>query len=181
VQAVAAIANDGAMMKPYIVDQVCHDTQKHQLLTDGSESGQQECVTTQPVLVEQVVEPGVAWTVRRMLARSANHYAPIVWSSRTGSNADQWLVPGYEVCAKTGTASIPLPGGGYDPSHVIGSVLGFAPSEDARYAVLVKIDRPQGDAWGLQSAVPAFYAVVEQLMRYERIPPDPALVSPGQS
>jgi cell division protein FtsI/penicillin-binding protein 2 len=168
VQAMAAVANNGVMMRPYIVERVCED--------DG-----ERCTETQPVEVGRPIEPGVAWTVRRMLVNAANHYAPVVWGPRTGSYADQWLVPGYQVGAKTGTSSIPLPGGGYDPSYTIGSVLGFAPAEEARYAVLVKIDRPKDDIWGVATAIPVFYNIIDQLMRYERIPPDPALVSPGQT
>ncbi len=207
VRGVAAIANDGVLMKPYVVDERCWDKEHWDATTntpkpehtirkaaflDGTHTGQsseqhrfgndveQECITTRPTAIGAVVDPGVAWTIRRMLVQSANHYAPIVWKSKTGSNADQWFVPGYEVCAKTGTASIPLAEGGYDPNHVIGSVVGFAPAENARYAILVKIDRPQKDAWGVMTTVPVFYEIVDQLMRYERLQPNPALFSPGQ-
>lgn len=164
-QAAAIIANDGVLMRPYIVEERC---------TDGV------CVATQPHQVAQVIDPGVAWTLRRMLVNSANHYSPVVWAAQTGSYGDQWLVPGYQVGGKTGTASIPLPGGGYDPNYTIGSVLGFAPAEDARYAVLAKVDRPRDDIWGVRTAIPLFYRVVDQLLRHERIPPDPNLRSPGQ-
>jgi len=129
----------------------------------------------------QPIERSVAWTIRRMLVTSANHYAPVVWGPTTGSYADQWLVPGYQVAAKTGTSSIPIEGGGYDPSYTIGSVLGFAPAENARYVVLVKIDRPKDDIWGVTTAIPVYYNVVDQLLRYEKIPPDPSLVSEGQT
>lgn len=165
VRAVAAIANNGILMRPYIVEKRC-------------ENG--TCVETQPTEMGRPVEPGVAWTIRRMLVNSANHYAPVVWAAQTGSFEDQWLVPGYQVGAKTGTSSIPLPGGGYDPSYTIGSVVGFAPAEEARYAVLVKIDRPKDDIWGVNTAIPVFYNIISQLMRHERIAPDPGLVSPGQ-
>lgn len=183
VQAAATIANDGKMMQPYIVERRCwtteRETDEQQSAHDSAEAmedRQEQCETTEPVLVRQVVDQGVAWTIRRMLVHSANHYAPIIWSGY----ADKWLVPGYEVCAKTGTASIPLPEGGYDPYHVIGSVLGFAPAEDTRYVILVKIDKPKGDAWGLATSVPVFHTLVEQLMQYERIAPNPELFSPGQ-
>ncbi|NJN67461.1 MAG: penicillin-binding protein 2 [Chloroflexaceae bacterium] len=208
VRAVAAIANDGVLMKPYVVAERCqsqpslpepdgqqtadisyeyeeNEIGRAEVSFDGADEGnqgpEQGCVTTMPTTIRQVIEPGVAWTIRRMLVNAANHYAPVIWGPKTGNWADQWLVPGYEVGAKTGTASIPLPGGGYDPRYVIGSVVGFAPAETTRYAVLVKIDRPEGDAWGLDAAIPAFYEVVSQLMRYERLEPDPALVSAGQS
>lgn len=165
VQAAGAIANDGLMMKPYVVEQHCENN---------------SCVATEPTAVGQVMDPSVAWTIRRMLVQSANHYAPVVWAPKTGSYADQWLVPGYQVCAKTGTASIPLPGGGYDPNYTIGSVLGFAPADDAKYVVLVKIDRPKDDIWGVGTAIPLFASIVDRLMQHERIPPDPQLYSPGQ-
>ncbi|WP_129671949.1 penicillin-binding protein 2 [Candidatus Chloroploca sp. Khr17] len=167
VQAAAAIANDGVMMKPYIIERTCD--------YEG-----ENCTDTNPVIAGEPVEPGVAWTVRRMMVKSANHYAPVVWGPRIGNWSDQWLVPGYEIGAKTGTSSIPLPGGGYDPSYTIGSVLGFAPAEDAHFAVLVKIDRPKDDIWGVGTAIPVFYNVMKELLQYERIPPDPALFSPGQ-
>lgn len=185
VRAVGAVANDGLLMHPYLVEDVCEQDQASEETADlvpgeNTTEHKQQCETTRPGPGVQVVEPGVAWTVRRMLVNSANHYAHIVWLPITGSIADQWLVPGYAVGAKTGTASIPMEGGGYDPSYVIGSVIGFAPAENSRYVILVKIDRPKGDAWGLASAVPAFTRIVDQLMNYQRIEPDPALFSPGQ-
>ncbi len=167
VQAAGAIANDGVMMKPYIVEQVC-------------EADSENCTRTEPVVAGRPIEQGVAWTLRRMLVHSANHYAPVVWAASTGNWGDQWLVPGYEVAAKTGTSSIPLEGGGYDPNYTIGSVLGFGPAEGAQFVVLVKIDRPKDDIWGVGTAIPVFQRVMDELLRYAKLPPDPALVSPGQ-
>ncbi len=165
VRMVAAIANDGKLMRPYIVQKRCKAD---------------VCEETAPEQVGQPVEPGVAWTVRRMMVHAANHYAPVVWGSRTGDHySDTWLVPGYQVGAKTGTADIADGNGGYT-GRVIGSVAGFAPAEDARYAILVKVDEPSGDQYGLVSAIPAYQHIVEQLMRYERLAPDMALVGPGQ-
>lgn len=163
VQAAAAIANGGVMMRPYIVERRC----------EGA-----VCIDTEPVEAGRPVEPGVAWTVGQMLMHAANHYAPVVWGPITGDYRDAWLVPGYRIAAKTGTSSIPLEGGGYDPNYTIGSVLGFGPLDDARFVVLVKIDRPKDDLWGVSTAIPVFYRVMEELLRYERIPPDPALVGP---
>lgn len=164
--AAGAIANDGVLMRPYVVERRC----------DGD-----NCTDTQPQELDRPIEPGVAWTIRRMLVNSANHYAPVIWGAQTGDWGDQWLVPGYQVGAKTGTSSIPLPGGGYDPSYTIGSVLGFGPAEEAQFVVLVKIDRPKDDIWGVNTAIPVYYKVMNKLLQYARIPPDPALYSPGQA
>ncbi|MBC8078160.1 MAG: hypothetical protein H7Y32_18930, partial [Chloroflexales bacterium] len=46
--------------------------------------------------------------------------------------------------------------------------------------VLVKIDRAKDDIWGVTTAVPVYQAVMDQLMRYAKIPPDPAYIGPGQ-
>lgn len=165
VQAAAAIANDGVMMQPYVVQRICRND---------------ECVQTQPQVAGKPIEPEVARTVREMLVEAANHYAPVIWGPRTGNWRDQWLIPGYRVGAKTGTASIPLPGGGYDPTYTIGSVLGIAPVDEPRFVVLVKIDRPKKDTLGVLTAIPVYYNIVDQLLRYAHVPPDRSLVSPGQ-
>jgi cell division protein FtsI (penicillin-binding protein 3) len=157
VRMAAAVGNDGKLMRPYIVQKRCHGD---------------VCETTQPQQDGQPISPEVAATVRQMLVVSANHYTD---QDGTGST---FMMPGYHVGAKTGTSSIPE-NGGYS-SDVIGSVLGLAPADAPRYAILVKVDRPQDDIWGVLTALPVYEAIIEQLLRYERIAPDPNLVGPGQ-
>jgi cell division protein FtsI/penicillin-binding protein 2 len=164
VRAVSAIANGGKLMKPYIVQERCQDGQ---------------CQATQPTVIRQVISEGVADTVAQMLMHSANHYAPVVWAARNGNWGDQWLVPGYRVAAKTGTSSIPDGAGGYE-AWTIGSVVGFAPVEDARYTLLVKVDRPKDDIWGVGVAIPVYQDVMTQLLRHSRVAPDPNLYDEGQ-
>ena len=157
VHLVAAVGNDGKLMRPYILQKSCHGD---------------SCTTTQPHQDGQPISPEVAATVRKMLVVSANHYAD------QDGTASTFMMPGYQVGAKTGTSSIPE-NGGYS-SDVIGSVVGLAPADLPRYAILVKIDRPQDDIWGVLTALPVYEAIIEQLLRYERIAPDPSLVGPGQ-
>jgi cell division protein FtsI (penicillin-binding protein 3) len=157
VRMAAAVGNGGKLMRPYILQKSCHGD---------------SCQTTQPHQDGQPISPDVAATVRKMLVVSANHYAD---QDGTASN---FMMPGYQVGAKTGTSSIPE-NGGYS-SDVIGSVVGLAPADTPRYAILVKIDRPQDDIWGVLTALPVYEAIIEQLLRYERIAPDPSLVGPGQ-
>lgn len=159
VRMAAAVANNGVMMQPYIVQKRCN--------RDGT------CVETQPVMQSQPISAPVALQVRGMLMRSANHYV------NASQPDDLWLVPGYRVGAKTGTSSIPDGYGGYT-GQTIGSVVGMAPLEAPHYAVLVKIDRPLDDIWGVATALPVYRRIVAELMRYDRISPNHNLVGPGQ-
>lgn len=159
VRMAAAVGNGGRLMRPYIVQKRCRDD---------------ACDTTSPQQDGAPISPEVAAAVRAMLVKSANHYVD------DDGTASKWLMPGYQVSAKTGTAQVPDGQGGYT-EDVIGSVVGLAPAEDARYAILVKIDRPQDDRWGVLTALPVYEGIVEQLMRYERLAPDPQLAGPGQT
>jgi cell division protein FtsI (penicillin-binding protein 3) len=136
-------------------------------------------VETKPKQVGQPISPEIARILRQMLIKSANHYAPAVWGPVTGDYNDTFLVPGYEVTAKTGTSQIPDGYGGYMDA-TIGSVVGLAPAENPRYAILVKIDWPKDDPYGVNTAIPVYQAVATQLLRYQRIAPDPTLVGAGQ-
>jgi len=160
VRMAATVANDGVMMRPYIVQRVCD--------TAGA------CTSTEPREQGRPISPEVARSVRQMLMASANHYVNAVQPDTL------WLVPGFQVGAKTGTSSIPdLVNGGYE-DRTIGSVVGMAPIEAPRYAVLVKIDRPSDDIWGVRTALPVYRAVVAELMRYDRIAPNNDWVGSGQ-
>jgi cell division protein FtsI (penicillin-binding protein 3) len=164
VRMVATIGNDGVMMKPYVVQRRCHG---------------EVCSETQPQVMGRPIKPEVARRVRLMLIDSANHYAPVVWAAKTGIYDDTWLVPGYKVAAKTGTSTVPNGQGGFE-DWTIGSVVGLVPAEQPRYAVLVKIDHPKDDIWGVSTAVPVYQTIATQLLTYERIAPDDTLYGPGQ-
>lgn len=158
VRMAATVANNGVMMRPYIVKSRC--------IADV-------CTETQPREQGRPIDADVAYRVRQMLMKSANHY---VNAQKPDTN---WLVPGFRVGAKTGTSSIPDGQGGYT-NQTIGSVVGMAPLDVPRYAVLVKIDKPQDDIWGVRTALPVYRRIVVELMRYDRIAPDNSLVGENQ-
>lgn len=164
VRMAAMIGNDGVLMKPYVVQRRCHG---------------EVCSETIPQVSGEPIRPEIAREIRTMLIDSANHYAPVVWAPKTGIYDDTWLVPGYKVAAKTGTSTVPNGQGGFE-DWTIGSVLGLVPAEQPRYAVLVKIDHPKDDIWGVSTAIPVYQLIATQLVTYERIAPDDALYGPGQ-
>jgi cell division protein FtsI (penicillin-binding protein 3) len=162
--AISAIANGGTLMWPHVVKRQCKGTQ---------------CEDITPRPVRRVLDQPVTDEIRNMLVENTLSYAPVVWGPITGSYEQMPLVPGFRVTAKTGTSSIPL-NGGYDANGTIGSVVGWAPAENPRIAVLVKIDRPKDDPWGLNTAIPVYQKVVSELMTYYRMPPNPELIDPLQ-
>ncbi len=91
-----------------------------------------------------------------------------------------WFHPGkpegYTAGGKSGTANVPVPNG-YDERSVA-SFVGFAPFENPRILVYVKIDENEDLLTGTQAAGPVFAQLVEDSLYYLNVrPDDPKLVS----
>ncbi|MCH7952847.1 MAG: penicillin-binding protein 2, partial [Chloroflexi bacterium] len=143
--AVAAIANDGVLMKPQLVNEIIDPL--------GSQ-------VVEPEAVRQVMSPETARTLLDMMG--------VVSEGVPTAYLD---VPGYSIGAKTGTANIATENGGYKPDAYISSLVGVAPLEDPAIAVLVKIDEPEGVPWGTVVAGPVFSRLVEKTLAYLKVPP----------
>jgi cell division protein FtsI/penicillin-binding protein 2 len=141
---VAAIANDGLLMQPYVVDRMV--------------AGERE-VKVQPAVVRRAVSNETAQTLTEMLV-----------AALLEANSEA-LLPGYRLAGKTGTAEIPIPGG-YHPTLTLASFAGYLPADDPQVLVLVIIDRPTSSRWGSKTAAPTFRRIAEQLVILLDIPPD---------
>ena len=144
----AALANDGVLMQPYVV----------QAVTD---SHGRPVRTVTPKTVRRVVSAGTASTVRRIM-RS------VITRGGTGVRAD---VSGYSVCGKTGTAQKIDKNGSYSDRLYTASFLGFAPTERPVIAVLVVVDEPRADFYGGSVAAPAFSQIVKESLGYLNVVP----------
>lgn len=144
--AVGAIANDGQLMKPYIVDKI--------VTVDGNE------VEIRPEYMRSVLNPKTAESVAAMMVSVVEN-----------GHGTQAGVPGYYVAGKTGTAQVPV-NGIYDPNKTIGSFVGFAPAFDPKFVMLVKIDVPKTTEWAESSAAPLFGEIAEFLLNYYQVPPE---------
>ena len=141
--AVAAIANDGKLMRPYVVRQM---------------AGPKGAQTIDPVTRGQPITTQTARTLTQMMY-NAQEKAP----------GNQALVPGYKIAGKSGTAQKPV-AGGYGTS-TIASYIGFGPVENPRFLLLVKVDDPKDSEWGGQVAAPIFSKVAKQIFTIMGIPP----------
>ncbi|HCC21787.1 hypothetical protein A2480_00195 [Candidatus Uhrbacteria bacterium RIFOXYC2_FULL_47_19] len=147
VTAISAIANGGKLMKPYLIDRI--------VSTDGRET------VIEPTVVRQIISKRASTLVGGMMVR--------VIEDGHGKRAG---VPGYWVAGKTGTAQVAKKeGGGYDEQASIGSFVGFAPVDDPKFVMLVKIDRPKDVQWAESSAAPLFGEIADFLLNYMQIPP----------
>ncbi len=141
--AVAAIANKGIMMRPYVVAKVAGASE-----TSGGPGPLRRSIKsdTAAIMTDWLVSV-VETTVR------------------------QARVPGYHLAGKTGTALIPPPMGTYDLNETIASFVGYGPAEDPQFVILVRIDRPQVNQTGAEVAAPVFKNIAQWLLTYMKIPP----------
>ena len=146
IMAVGAVANQGRLMRPYIVHEVQASNAKPRLTTATP--------------VRQVIRPETARALTQLLADAI-----------LAESSHRAAVPGYRVAGKTGTAEIPILGG-LDPHWTIASFAGYLPADDPRIAILVKIDKPQTSRWGSEVAAPVFASVAKQVVMVLGIPPD---------
>jgi cell division protein FtsI/penicillin-binding protein 2 len=114
----AAIANDGLLMRPYLIKQI---RQGDQVLYEG-----------EPLKVRQAVSVSAAREMKEILAR--------VVTEGTGKSVRS---PYFSICGKTGTAEKALPGRGYKDGQIIATFAGFFPKEKPEYAVALCVDNPR--------------------------------------
>jgi cell division protein FtsI (penicillin-binding protein 3) len=141
-----AIANDGQLMRPRVVDRVT--TARGQTIQ-----------RTEPEVMGRPIRPDVARTLTEMLVQ--------VTEEGTGKRA---RIEGYTVAGKTGTAE-KAGLGGYDRRRNLASFIGFLPAERPELSILVTFDEPQHLTQGGQVAAPVFRAIAEKAVRYLDIPP----------
>jgi cell division protein FtsI/penicillin-binding protein 2 len=148
VSAYSAIANNGVLMQPYIVDSV--------------EKTPGNIIKTEPTVLGQVIRPETAETMTNMLVAVIENGV----ENKARSNT-------YYLAGKTGTSQTykygkPLTGAG----TTLGSIGGFGPVDDPKFVMFIKMDRPRSSEWGGDTAGPVFREMAEYLMEYYSVPPD---------
>lgn len=156
VMAMSSLANQGVMMKPYIVDRVVDE--------NGQLIQQYE-----PQILRQVVSPLTARQVAAMLRMAV----------QKGGTATRAEVAGYPVAGKTGTAQKVANGSrGYAAGKYVASFLGFAPYHDPQLCVMVVLDEPKNGYYGGTVATPAFREIMEYALPLMDIPPSEGMGEP---
>jgi cell division protein FtsI (penicillin-binding protein 3) len=143
ITALSAIANQGVLMKPYIVRAVV------------DKRGQVIKKIT-PTPVRTVISPE---TAKRMTAILTGVVGD---DDGTGKRAQ---IMNVSVAGKTGTSQkFDFGRRVYSSEKVRTSFMGFFPAEDPQVAILVTLDEPQRDRWGGVAAAPVFKNIGEQIL-----------------
>jgi cell division protein FtsI/penicillin-binding protein 2 len=147
--AVSAFANQGIMLRPFLVKRIESSQGKFVKFFSQKRRGR---------AVSEKVAAQMKQLMRNVVVRG------------TGKPAD---IKGFGVCGKTGTAQKAIPNGrGYLKDRYVSSFVGFAPYHHPRIIALVIIDDPEGTYWGGALCGPVFKKVVEYSLRYLNAKPD---------
>lgn len=148
--AVAAVANGGTLMTPYIVSQVT-DNNGNIIYNHAPEVKRQVLSASVCAEVAAILEDGVAGD----------------------GGAKNAYVAGYRVAAKTGTSekkdssNIPI-----DVERYVVSTIGFAPANDPKYAVLLIVDEPtNAPLYGSTIAAPYVGKIFEEILPMANVEP----------
>ena len=139
-QAYATIANDGVLMRPFIIKKVIN--------TEGKTVWE-----SAPKAVRKAVLPQTA----RYLGKE---YFKAVVDSGTAKSA---AVPGVTVAGKTGTARRAA-GGSYSKPVYVSSFVGYFPVEAPRYAIVVVVENPKTAYYAAMVAAPVFSSIASRMI-----------------
>ena len=118
VAAIGALANDGKLMRPYVVEKIIY--------SDGEETD------IQPELIDRVITPETSEEISEMLVS--------VVENGYGKPA---RLTGYDIAGKTGTAQMAdMEQGGYS-EETIHSFVGYAPAYAPEISTVVLIEHGQ--------------------------------------
>lgn len=161
ITAVAAIANGGYLVQPYIVDKI----------VDQEGNVVQE---TEPTIKRQVISEEDSQQVLKMMEGVVDYGA----AGAAGRNA---YVAGYHIGGKSGTSEKldqgEREGGGYEK---VSSFLAVLPVDDPQIAILAFVDEPHAETeYGSMLSAPLIGNIISEVAPYLGIEMDESLLPSG--
>jgi cell division protein FtsI/penicillin-binding protein 2 len=145
IQAVSAIANEGKLISPKVVEKI------------ENSKGEVEEIENQTQ--KQIISPQTAAQITEMMVNAVEN-----------GEAKAFVPKGFRIAGKTGTAQIPV-AGHYDPDKTIASFVGFAPADKPRFVMLVLFTEPTSSPFGSETAAPTFFEISREIFNYLAIAP----------
>ena len=152
VQAYATIARGGVSVQPRLVTAVITDNDVDRF---------------EPITGERVISRETAATLTWMMQAVVD-----------GVLGHPAQVKGWPIAGKSGTSDV-VEDGQYLVGESMASFAGFAPADDPRVVVYIRIDRPQGEIYGGIVAAPIFSELMAQTLPYLGVPPTAYIADPN--
>ena len=148
--AMAAIANGGKLMRPYVVKAIVDESGR--IVEENS-----------PEVIRRVLSQRTAKKVARILE-------DVVSDKGTGARA---AISGFRVAGKSGTAQkVDSKTKRYSKEKFVATFVGFAPVDHPKLVILVVVDEPKGIFYGGLVAAPVFKEVGQWALNYLRVNPE---------
>ncbi|MFH1170906.1 MAG: penicillin-binding protein 2 [Candidatus Vogelbacteria bacterium] len=146
--ALSSLANDGQLVKPFVTKEIDYENQPP--------------IETKSVIKRQVIAAETAKAITAMLVKVGDKALSQIQES----------LPRYQVAAKTGTAQISNPSGGYYSDRYLHSFFGYFPASQPRFSVFLFAVEPQGAEYAFATLTKPFFNLTKFLLNYYQIAPD---------
>jgi len=140
--AYCALANNGKLLKPYIVEEIRYPSGKIE--------------KTAVKVIDNVISSRASKLITGMLVSVVDN-----------GQARNASVPGYYIAGKTGTAQIAGVGGYTEETNH--TFVGFAPADNPKFVLVIKYEKPQR-AWADSTTAPTFADIAKFTLQYYGIP-----------
>lgn len=154
IQAATAIAGDGRMLKPQIIDRVVDP------------ASNKTVKKSEPEVVGNPISEGTAKKVREIMET--------VITSPKGTGYERYNIEGYDIAGKTGTANLTQNGVYlHGKNDYVYSFMGMAPADDPELIVYVMVQQPRIDnsSDGYKPVSLIFKQVMQNSLQYLSIQP----------
>ncbi len=148
IRALATLGNGGILVNPHVADKILFEdgTTKTIVPDDGT-----------PVFTKNTSE-----TITRMLVHVVD----------TALKNGAYKMDHYSIAAKTGTAQMVKPGGGYYEDRYLHSFFGYVPAYDPKFIIFLFHTYPKGAQYASATLTDPFFKLVKFLLAYYEVPPD---------
>ncbi len=147
IRAIGAVANNGVMVTPHLA--------REKIFTSGA-----------------VMKLNQDNKTVRVFSAKAAHETTQMMVDLTDTDFKTNNIPTMSVAIKTGTAQLPDPSGSYYKNRYFHSFIGFFPSHNPRFIILLYTKDPRGAEYASETLEPTLIDLVHFLINYYQVPPD---------